>query len=317
MGVVLTLLLVFGSQVVLADDVVAEEEEFVIGWSNASIGNPWRIEMVERATRRLEEMYPQVTMYVTHAQDSVSRQISDAEDLLARDIDLLMLSPASMDGLNVIVDRAKNQGIPCVVVQRETSNRDFTALVWNDDKQLGALSGLEAARIMGHEGRVGIIEGFAGAPSTMNRNVGIKHSLELYPDIEVVAQLPGDYQEARARSVMEDILLREPDIDAMIIHSGTMARGALSAIRAEGRAGDIKIITIGSENHVLKEIARGNMHSTVMETVGVGADGIDKAMKVLQGEDFNKLFPTLSPIVTPLNVEEWVEWDWDDDTWVW
>lgn len=312
--ILLVVLLIFG---ILAThgSVEAQDTEYVIGWSNASIGNPWRIEMVTRVEEELKN-HPYVTMYITHAQDSAVKQISDCEDLLARGIDLLMLSPTSMDALNTIVDRAARMEIPCVVVQRETSNRDFTALVWNDDIQLGALAALETSRIIGHSGKVAIIEGFAGSPSALGRTKGSMDVIKLYPDIEVVASLPGDYQEAKARSVMEDILMTNPDLDAVIAQGGTMARGALSAIRAAGKAGEIKIITIGSENYVLKDIARGNMHSTVMETIGVGVEGFHKALKVLEGEGFRKLAPTMSPIVNEFNVEDWVRWDWEDDTWV-
>lgn len=294
---------------------IAGHDQVVIGWSNASISNPWRIEMVRRVEEEARK-YRNLTLLITHGEDSAAKQLSDCDDLLARGIDLLMLSPTSIDALNPVVDRAARMNVPLVVVQRETSNRNFTTLVWNDDLQLGSLAGAEMARILGHNGRIAIIEGFAGASSTLGRTQGMENTLRGYPNINILARLPGDYQEAKARSVMEDILTRHPDIDGVIVHSGTMARGALAAIRAAGRAGDIVIVTIGSENHVLKQIAEGNMHSTVMEPVSVGVEGLRQAIRVLEGQSFRKLAPTDSPIVNANNVEDWVRRDWDDDTWV-
>jgi ribose transport system substrate-binding protein len=269
--------------------------------------------------RRVEEeakKYTNLTLLITHAQDSAAKQISDCDDLLARGVDLLMLTPTSIDALNPVVDRAARQKIPLVLVQRETSNRNFTSLVWNDDIQLGSLAASEMVRLLGHAGKIAIIEGFPGASSTLGRSRGIKKELELYPNIELLAALPGDYQEAKARSVMEDILTRYPDIDGVIVHSGTMARGALAAIRAAGKAGKIVIVSIGSENHVLKEIAKNNMHSTVMESVSVGVAGLRQAIAILENKPFRKLVPTESPIVNANNVDQWVRMDWADDTWV-
>jgi ribose transport system substrate-binding protein len=286
-----------------------------IGWSNASISNPWRIEMVRRVEEEAKK-YTNLTLLITHAQDSAAKQISDCDDLLARGVDLLMLTPTSIDALNPVVDRAARQKIPLVLVQRETSNRNFTSLVWNDDIQLGSLAASEMVRLLGHAGKIAIIEGIPGASSTLGRSRGMKKKLELYPNIELLAALPGDYQEAKARSVMEDILTRYPDIDGVIVHSGTMARGALAAIRAAGKAGKIVIVSIGSENHVLKEIAKNNMHSTVMESVSVGVAGLRQAIAILENKPFRKLVPIESPIVNANNVDKWVRMDWADDTWV-
>lgn len=289
--------------------------KITIGWSNASISNPWRIEMVRRVEEEAKK-YSNLTLLITHAQDSAAKQLADCDDLLARGIDLLMLSPASLDALNPVVDKAARMNIPLVVVQRETSNRNFTSLVWNDDVQLGLLAAAEMVRLLGHAGKIAVIEGIPGASSTLGRTKGIKKTLELYPNVELLATLPGDYQEAKARSVMEDILTRHPNIDGIIVHSGTMARGALAAIRAAGKAGKIIIVTIGSENHVLKEIARGNMHSTVMESVSVGVFGLRQAIAILENKPFRKFSPTESPIVNATNVHAWVKMDAPDDSWV-
>ena len=96
-----------------------------------------------------------------------------------------------------------------------------------------------------------------------------------------------------------------------------MARGALKALRNAGKAGKVVVVSIGSENHVLKEIKRGNMHSTVMEPTRVGVEGFRVAMRLLVGEKLHKLNPTFAPVVNSYNIDSWVKMDGPDDSWVW
>ena len=301
----------------LAQDIkLPPGKKFKIGWSNASLGNPWRIAMVEMVKEEAKK-YPGVELLITNAEDKAAKQIADAEDLLAKGIDLLMLSPTTLHGVNPVVDKAAEKKIPLVVVQRETSNRNFTALVWNDDVSLGMMAAGEMARILGNEGKIAIVEGIAGASSTLGRTQGIKAALASYPNIKVVATQPGDYQEAKAITATENIIQANPELDGIISHSGTMSRGALKALRNAGKAGKVIIVSIGSENHVLKEIKRGNMHSTVMEPTRVGVEGFHVALKILAGQKLPKLNPTFAPVVNVYNVDQWVRMDAPDDSWVW
>lgn len=291
-------------------------KKFVVGWSNASMGNPWRIAMVKMVEEEAKK-YPSVTLLITNAEDKAAKQISDAEDLMAKGIDILMLSPTTLHGVNPVVDKAAQKRIPLVVVQRETSNRNYTALVWNDDISLGMMAAIEMSRILGNEGKVAVVEGIPGASSTLGRTQGIKAALANYPNIKLVSLQPGDYQEAKALNAMENIMQANPDLEGVISHSGTMARGALKAIKNAGKAGKIKIVSIGSENHVLKEIKRGNMHSTVMEPTRVGVEGFKVALRLLAGEKIPKLNPTFASVVNSYNVDQWVKIDGPDDSWVW
>ncbi|MBM4338703.1 MAG: sugar ABC transporter substrate-binding protein [Deltaproteobacteria bacterium] len=291
-------------------------KKFTIGWSNASLGNPWRIAMVDMVKEEAKK-YPSVNLLITNAEDKAAKQISDSEDLLAKGVDLLMLSPTTLHGVNPVVDKAVEKKVPLVVVQRETSNKNYTALVWNDDVALGTSAFVEMARILGMEGKVAVIEGIAGASSSLGRTQGIKSAAANYPNIKLVALQPGDYQEAKAITAMENIIQANPDLNGLISHSGTMARGALKALKNAGKAGKVIVVSIGSENHVLKEIKRGNMHSTVMEPTRVGVEGFRVGLRLLAGEKLPKLNPTYAPVVNSYNIDQWVKMDGPDDTWVW
>jgi len=319
-GVILCMILAVGvwlSVPALAQDIkLPAGKKFTVGWSNASLGNPWRIAMVKMVEEEAKK-YPGINLLITNAEDKAAKQISDAEDLMAKGINMLMLSPTTLHGVNPIVDKAAEKKIPLVVVQRETSNKNYTALVWNDDISLGIMAALEMSRILGNEGKVAVIEGISGASSSLGRTQGIKSALANYPNIKLVSLQPGDYQEAKGLTAMENIIQANPDLNGVISHSGSMARGALKALKNAGKAGKIILVSIGSENHVLKEIKRGSMHSTAMESTRVGVEGFRVALRLLAGEKLPKLNPTFAPVVNSYNIDQWVRMDGPDDSWVW
>jgi len=182
---------------------------------------------------------------------------------------------------------------------------------------LGMMTVVEMARILGNEGKIAVVEGIAGASSTLGRTQGIKSALANFPNLKLVSLQPGDYQEAKAITAAENIIQANPDLNGVITHSGTMARGALKALKNAGKAGKVVVVSIGSENHVLKEIKRGNMHSTVMEPTRVGVEGFRVALRLLAGERLPKLNPTFAPVVNSFNIDAWVKMDGPDDSWVW
>lgn len=51
-------------------------------------------------------------LIVTDAQDNTAKQVSDVEDLIAQNIDLLILSPREFEGLETALQTAKENSVP-------------------------------------------------------------------------------------------------------------------------------------------------------------------------------------------------------------
>src|SRR6056297_1064037 len=80
---------------------IAQEGPFVIGLSNFSLGNSWRVQMVEEARYAASEIYGDLVeeLIVTEAEDDISKQISDIEDLIVRQVDAILITAASPQAL--------------------------------------------------------------------------------------------------------------------------------------------------------------------------------------------------------------------------
>ena len=82
--------------VVLSACGLAKEGPFVIGLSNFSLGNSWRVQMIEEAKYYANQHKDLVKeLIVTEAEEDISKQISDIEDLIVKNVDAILITAAS------------------------------------------------------------------------------------------------------------------------------------------------------------------------------------------------------------------------------
>jgi ribose transport system substrate-binding protein len=92
-----------------------KEGPYKIGFSNISVVNSWRVQMVEELKHEAA-LHPEVAeLYITDAGGDINKQIADIEDLLAKGIDALLVTPASPTALVPVIEEAYESGIPVIV----------------------------------------------------------------------------------------------------------------------------------------------------------------------------------------------------------
>ena len=92
------------------------DKKFVIGVSQGTMNHPFRVAMVDENVKYAEENYPEFECITTDGQNDSATQVQDVEDLLARGIDLLLISPLTSDALTPVCEKAMEQGIPVVTL---------------------------------------------------------------------------------------------------------------------------------------------------------------------------------------------------------
>ena len=88
-------------------EVQAKKPPYVIGFSNASISNPWRVALlhsIEAEVAKHKDVFSK--LIITDANDDPTKQIADIQDLVQRNVDVLLVSPATAEALDPVVGRA-------------------------------------------------------------------------------------------------------------------------------------------------------------------------------------------------------------------
>ena len=137
-----------------------KDPPYVIGFSNASVSNIWRVGMahaIEAAAARHADKIEQ--LIITDANDDPAKQAADIQDLMERDVDLLIVSPATAQALDPAVTRAMSRGIPVVLVDRRVTSDNFVSFVTATDWALGRFMAQWLAETLNFEGSIVMLPG--------------------------------------------------------------------------------------------------------------------------------------------------------------
>lgn len=108
------------------------------------------------------------------------------EDLLAKNIDLLMIRPDNPEALSSVVEKAYDSGIPVVVTGRRIAADKYTTFVMLDDTEIGRKAAEHAVKLLTEKfgeprGKAFELQGNMAAGSARGRNAGITEVLSKYP----------------------------------------------------------------------------------------------------------------------------------------
>jgi ribose transport system substrate-binding protein len=177
-----------------------------------------------------------------------------------------LFNPTDADGSIASVRRAKEAGIPVFCIDREINANDAATSQILSDSYSGCVAlGQYFVQAVGEKGAYVELLGLSGDNNTQNRSKGFHSVVDRYEGLKMVAQQPSDFDRAKALEVMESILQKQSDIDAVFCGNDAMAMGAYQALVAAGKAGDVKVFGFDGADDVVKLIADGKIAATGMQ----------------------------------------------------
>ena len=292
---------------------VAEEKEEVpagdaikVGVLMKTMSDTFSNKLGESIKAYVEESYPDVELFLMDGQADVAKQISQAEDLIAKQVNVIILNPQDADGSAQVLDLAAEAGIPVIEVNTETVRTDYVAYVGSNDVMAGEIMGNFVMEQLGEEGgQYAILEGEIGQSAQILRAEGIANTIQANDAFECVAQLTANWQRDQAMSTTEDWLGKYPDLKAVICHNDDMSMGALQAAEAQGR--DIIIIGTDAIPDALAAVKEGRLEGTVLQDAATQAStAVDVAVKVAKGEAVEAKYDVPFQLITIDNVDDFI-----------
>jgi ABC-type sugar transport system substrate-binding protein len=236
----------------------------------------------------------------------VAKLTDDVEDLLNQGAQALIVSGAWIEAAPAALEAIQQAGVPVVMVDRLLKGGDFTSWVGPDNRAIGEGIGSYIVERLGDAGKVVIIRG-GPADNTIGsaRSDGVKSRFEGTGIEALVAPGWGEWSADGGFQQMEDMLSKEPEIDAVFCENDSMCLGAQKAIADAGKDGDIFITSVDGEKGALAEIMKegSNYAATGLNSSDqIGRAGFHRAMAILAGAVPEKETVLPSPIITIDNV---------------
>jgi ribose transport system substrate-binding protein len=215
----------------------APAKAFTIGISNPFISSEYRTQMIAELQEVNKEYMDQgitTELVIESADTDVAGQIQQLQNLMAKNVDAILVNPGDVNGLNATLTEAVNKGIIVISVDQEL-NVPGVYNVGIDQKAWAKTSAQWLADKLGGKGEIVEIEGFPGHPANVARMDGVAEVLAKYPGIKVLASDTGKWDEATGQQVMSNFLASYPNMTGYWTQDG-MAIGALQAVMAANPA---------------------------------------------------------------------------------
>lgn len=237
-------------------------------------------------------------------------QAQQAANLLIQHVDAVIINPIDPVSIVPYVKKFYQAGIPVIAEEMNVapSGRKYiTTFVGPDDVQVGRLCAQLMKKALGPGGgNVVVIEGAAGASSTLKRLQGFQEGIK-GTKIKILAMQTTNWDRKKAMTAMQDFLTKYPDIDGVFGEDDDVALGAIQAIKAAGRAGKIKVIGHDGSKEAVDAIKRGEMYGTVSQPlVQDGITDVKAAVAALQGKKVPAWYKDRMIMLTKRNLKGYV-----------
>lgn len=201
-----------------------------------------------------------VLNYVPTKPDNLIEQLSQVEDVVVKRPKGILFTPVDARAMAQGVAKINASGIPVVNVSERLASGEVVSFVGAADHDLGVASARNLLATMGGRGRVIIIEGVKGSPSGEDRLRGYRDVIAEFPDVEVLASQPGNFQRRDALMVMDNLLQRHPKVDGVLAANDAMAIGAVQALSSANRTA--LVAGINGTEEAVRAVIRGTLLST-------------------------------------------------------
>ncbi|WP_405539996.1 sugar ABC transporter substrate-binding protein [Streptomyces sp. NBC_00075] len=244
------------------------------------------------------------TVFSANSKQDAATELSNIEDMIARNVDALIVQTVNVDALEGDIAKAKSAGIPIFLTSVATSDlSDVLGVAKVDLKKVGALdAGWIAKDAAGKDVKVGIVAGAPGAASDLLVG-GFEAALPA--TAEVVANQPGMFNPAKAQDVAENMIQAQPDLDYAFVANEEMAFAVRKAFDAAG-AKDVKIVTANGTEDGIAAVESGQLSATVANSaMAIGETAVKNTIGLLDKEQgVDKIANIPLVLVTKDNVSD-------------
>lgn len=271
--------------------------------------NPFFIEMQKGAEESAKKLGVNLIVQAAEREVDVEKQMQIIENLIQAKVTALCVTPSGSREIVPAIEKANRAAIPVVIVDTRVdpkamseSKAKIATFIGSDNYEGGKLAGEFLAKRLGGKGKVAVLEGIPGHETGDSRLKGFREAIKATPGIEIVASQTANWERDQGFNVFQNILQSHPDIQAVFACSDLMALGAVEAIAAAKKTGQIAVVGFDALDEARKALLNGTMDATIAQfSSTMGAMAVENAYKLIKGEQVQEEFVVPIQLITKEN----------------
>jgi ribose transport system substrate-binding protein len=255
-----------------------------------SLANEFFATMADGAKKHQAEHAGEYDLIVNGIKDEtdLAAQVALVDQMVADKVAAIVIAPADSKALVLVLKRAMAAGI---VVVNIDNRLDPAALhdagiaipfVGPDNRAGAAAVGKVLADRLKSGDQVAIIEGVPTADNGRQRRLGFEDAVRA-AGLDLVAEQSGDWEMERANTEASALLSAHPQLKAILCANDNMALGAVAAIAAAGKRGQVAVVGFDHITAIGPLLQSGAVVATADQHADqLAVFGIETALQILQ-----------------------------------
>ncbi len=149
--------------------------------SVSTLNNPFFVSLAEGAKATAKEKG--VNLVVADAGDDSAKQQNDIEDLISKNVSVLIVNPVDSDAVAPAVQNAISQGIKVISVDRVVNGVDVDCQIASDNVAGARMATEYLIEQIGEGAKVAELQGVPGASATIDRGAGFHEAADEALDV--------------------------------------------------------------------------------------------------------------------------------------
>ena len=245
-----------------------------------------------------------VDVHAAKDESSLVEQLNLAQSVLSQKPDVLLLSPQSDSNLVPVIEAAREQNIPTIIIDDARTDGAST-YVGTNQVSIGMKAAAYLLERFPDGGKVAQIEGQAGSPNARLRIQGYNEVINANPQFDYVASQPGNWDRLTALNATSNILREHPDLVGIYANNDGMALGVFEAVKNAGKEAQVAVVGTDGIREAKRSVSDGEMAATVAEfPYDEGILGVQMALRILACQPIPPWVVSPQAVITADNVSE-------------
>jgi erythritol transport system substrate-binding protein len=246
-----------------------------------SLDNPYYASEAKGASERARQLGYQTTV-LSHSED-VKKQNELIDAAIGKKVQGIILDNADSSASVAAIKKAKNAGIPVVLINREIPIDDVALVqITHNNFQAGSDVANVFVEQMGEKGKYAELTCNMADNNCVTRSKSFHQVIDQYPQMVSIAKQDAKGTLIDGKRIMDSILQAHPDVKGVICGNGPVALGVIAALKAAGRS-DVVVVGIDGSNDERDAVKAGTLKATVMlQAQAIAAQGVSDIDNFLQ-----------------------------------
>ena len=220
----------------------------------------------------------------------VGKQVQLVEQMIAQDVDAIVIAPADSKALVAVCKKALDEKIVVVNIDNKFDDAVLAdkgvkiPFVGPDNRKGARLVGEYLAKKLSTGDPVAIIEGVPTAFNAVQRKLGFEDAMNA-AGMKIAASQSASWEMAKANEVVAAMITEHPELKALLCANDSMALGAVAALKAANMSDAVRVVGFDNISAVQELVKSGKVLATADQHADkLAVFGIEYALEMLRAK---------------------------------